>query len=37
LLAVGIGVMAFGQNWWPLALVALGVVLLIRSLFPGRR
>jgi hypothetical protein len=31
LLAVGIGVMAFGQNWWPLVLVALGVVFLIRA------
>jgi len=37
LLAVGIGVMVFGQNWWPLVLVALGVIFLIRSLFPGRK
>ena len=31
LLAIGIGVMAFGQNWWPLVLIALGVVVLIRA------
>jgi hypothetical protein len=31
LLAVGIGVMAFGQNGWPPVLIALGVVLLIRA------
>ena len=36
LLAVGIGVMAFGQNWWPLILIALGVVLLLRSILPRR-
>jgi hypothetical protein len=34
LLAVGIGVMAFGQNWWPLVLIALGVILLIRTVLP---
>ena len=36
LLAVGIGVMAFGQNWWPLVLIALGAVLLIRSVWPRK-
>ena len=36
LLAVGIGVMAFGQNWWPLVLIALGAVLLIRAVWPRR-
>lgn len=33
LLAVGIGVMALGQNWWPLVLIALGAVLLIRAVW----
>lgn len=36
LLAVGIGVMAFGQNWWPLVLIALGAVLLIRAVWPRK-
>ena len=36
LLAVGIGVMAFGQNWWPLVLVGLGAVLLIRAVWPRK-
>jgi hypothetical protein len=36
LLAVGIGVMAFGQNWWPLVLIALGGLLLIRAVWPRR-
>jgi hypothetical protein len=36
LFAVGIGVMAFGQYWWPLILIALGVVLLLRSILPRR-
>jgi hypothetical protein len=34
LLAVGIGVMILGQNWWPLVLIALGAVLLIRTIWP---
>jgi len=34
LLAIGIGVMAFGQNWWPVILIALGVILLIRAALP---
>jgi hypothetical protein len=37
LLAIGIGVMAFGQNWWPLVLIALGMVLLIRAILPRPR
>jgi hypothetical protein len=37
LLAVGLGVMVFGENWWPLVLIALGVLFLIRTLFPGRK
>jgi hypothetical protein len=36
LLAVGIGVMAFGQNWWPLVLIALGAVVLIRAVWPRK-
>jgi NhaP-type Na+/H+ or K+/H+ antiporter len=36
LLAIGIGVSVFGQNWWPLVLVALGVVLLARALVARR-
>jgi len=36
LLAIGAGVMAFGQNWWPVVLIALGVVLLARALLPRR-
>ncbi len=31
LLAVGVAVVAFGQNWWPLVLIAIGVVLLLRA------
>jgi len=34
LFAVGVGIVAFGQNWWPLVIVALGVVLLIRAILP---
>ncbi len=37
LVIVGILVIAVGQNWWPLVLIALGVVLLARALLPGRR
>ena len=37
LFAVGIGVAVFGQNWWPLVLVALGVFLLVRALLPRSR
>ena len=36
LLAVGVGVMAFGQNWWPLVLIGLGAALLIRSAWPRK-
>jgi hypothetical protein len=36
LLAIGVGVMAFGQNWWPVVLIALGVLLLARALLPRR-
>lgn len=36
LLAVGVGVLAFGQNWWPLVLIALGAILLIRTILPRR-
>jgi len=36
LLAIGVGVIAFGQNWWPVVLIALGVVLLARALLPRR-
>jgi len=36
LFAVGVGVVAFGQNWWPLVLIALGGVLLIRAIWPRR-
>ena len=36
LLAIGVGVMAFGQNWWPVVLIALGGVLLVRALLPRR-
>lgn len=36
LFAIGIGVMAFGQNWWPLILIALGAVLLLRAILPRR-
>jgi hypothetical protein len=36
LLVVGIGVMAFGQNWWPLVLIALGAVVLIRAVWPRK-
>jgi len=36
LLAIGIGVMAFGQNWWPVVLIALGVLLLARAFLPRR-
>jgi hypothetical protein len=34
LFAVGIGIIAFGQNWWPIILIALGVVLLARATLP---
>jgi hypothetical protein len=37
LFAVGVGIVAFGQNWWPLVIVALGVVLLIRAALPRSR
>jgi len=36
LLAIGVGVMAFGQNWWPVVLIALGVLLLARAFLPRR-
>jgi hypothetical protein len=36
LLAVGIGVMILGQNWWPLVLIALGAALLIRAMWPRK-
>jgi hypothetical protein len=36
LFAVGLGVMAFGQNWWPLILIGLGVIFLLRSVLPRR-
>lgn len=34
LLAVGIIVIAIGQNWWPVVLIVLGAALLIRALLP---
>lgn len=34
LLGVGIGMMVFGQNWWPLVIIALGLALLIRAILP---
>jgi hypothetical protein len=34
LLAIGVGVAVFGQNWWPLVLVALGLFLLVRAVLP---
>lgn len=37
LFAIGIGLLVFGQNWWPLVLVALGVFLLIRAVLPRSR
>ena len=37
LFTVGLGVMAFGQNWWPLILIGLGAILLIRSVLPRRQ
>jgi hypothetical protein len=37
LFAIGIGVSVFGQNWWPLVLVALGVFLLVRAVLPRSR
>jgi hypothetical protein len=37
LFAIGLGVMAFGQNWWPLILIAVGLVLLLRGMLPRRR
>ena len=36
LLAVGIGVMLLGQNWWPLVLIGLGAALLIRAIWPRK-
>jgi hypothetical protein len=36
LLAIGVGIMAFGQNWWPVVLIALGGVLLVRAILPRR-
>lgn len=36
LFAVGIGVAVFGQNWWPLVLVAFGLFLLARALVVRR-
>jgi hypothetical protein len=36
LLAVGIGVMLVGQNWWPLVLIGLGAALLIRAIWPRK-
>jgi hypothetical protein len=36
LAAIGVGIMVFGQNWWPLILIALGALLLIRALFHRR-
>ena len=36
LLAVGIGVMILGQNWWPLVLIGLGAALLIRAIWPHK-
>ncbi len=37
LLAVGLGVIAFGQNWWPLVLIVLGVAILIWTVRPRPR
>ncbi len=34
LVAIGVGIAILGQNWWPVVLIAIGVLMLVRTLRP---
>lgn len=37
LLAVGVGVVILGSNWWPIVLIGVGVLLLARAVWPRKK